>query len=101
MTTDFRNIRIEVSDGIATLTIDRPAVRNALDRTTVGECLRALDLLESDPAAAVLIVTGAGEASFVAGADINDIRERTGADGLSPISSVNWRAIRGVAVDRS
>ena len=87
MTTEFRNIRIDVSDGIGTLTVDRPSVRNALDRATVGECLRALDLLESDPAAAVLIVTGAGDTSFVSGADINDIRERTGADGLSAISS--------------
>ena len=87
MTTEFRNIRIDVGEGIATLTIDRPSVRNALDRATVAECHGALDRLESDPDAGVLIVTGAGEASFVSGADINDIRERTGADGLSAISS--------------
>ena len=87
MSTEFRNIRVEVSEGIATLTIDRPAVRNALDRTTVGECHRALDALDSDPDAGVLIVTGAGETSFVSGADINDIRERTREDGLSAISS--------------
>jgi enoyl-CoA hydratase len=83
----FRNIRIDLTENIATLTIDRPTVKNALDRETVAECHTALQALESDPAAAVLIITGAGESSFVSGADINDIRERTGADGLAAISS--------------
>jgi enoyl-CoA hydratase len=83
----YRNIRIDLTENIATLTIDRPSVKNALDRETVAECHTALQALESDPAAGVLIITGAGESSFVSGADINDIRERTGADGLAAISS--------------
>ena len=83
----FRNIRIDVTENIATLTIDRPTVKNALDRETVTECHTALQTLEGDPAAGVLIITGAGESSFVSGADINDIRERTRADGLAAISS--------------
>ena len=87
MTTEFRNIRVDVSEGIATLTIDRPSVRNALDRQTVDECHHALDSLERESDAGVLIVTGAGDTSFVSGADINDVRERTEADGLSAISS--------------
>jgi enoyl-CoA hydratase len=80
-------IRIDISESIATLTIDRPAVKNALDRDTVGECHRALDALEPNEEAGVLIITGAGESSFVSGADINDLRSRTGADGLAAINS--------------
>jgi enoyl-CoA hydratase len=81
------NIRVDVSESIATLTIDRPAVKNALDRHTVNECHRALEALEQNPDIGVLIVTGAGESSFVSGADINDLRGRTGSDGLAAISS--------------
>jgi enoyl-CoA hydratase/carnithine racemase len=81
------SIKVDVSDSIATLTIDRPAVKNALDRATVEECRRALDALAIDPGVGVLIVTGGGESAFVSGADINDIRARTGADGLAAINS--------------
>ena len=85
--TEFRNIRIDVSESIATLTIDRPAVKNALDRATVAECHAALEALAAQDDVGVLVVTGAGESSFVSGADISDIRSRTGADGLDAISS--------------
>lgn len=83
----FRNIRVDLTENIATLTIDRPSVKNALDRETVAECHAALQSLESEPTAGVLIITGAGESSFVSGADINDVRQRTRADGLAAISS--------------
>jgi enoyl-CoA hydratase len=85
--TDFRNIRVDLSENIATLTIDRPAVKNALDRETVGECHAALEALAANAEAGALIVTGAGESAFVSGADIRDIEGRTGADGLAAISS--------------
>jgi enoyl-CoA hydratase len=87
MNTDYRNIRVELTEHIATLTIDRPAVKNALDRETADECHAALQTLEANADAGVLIVTGTGESSFVSGADINDIRGRTRADGLAAISS--------------
>jgi enoyl-CoA hydratase len=83
----FTNIRVDISESIATLTIDRPQVKNALDLQTVNECHAALDALESREDTGVLIVTGAGESAFVSGADINDIRARTGADGLAAINS--------------
>jgi enoyl-CoA hydratase len=85
--TEFRNIRIDLSENIATLTIDRPAVKNALDRQTVDECHAALEALAADADAGVLPFTGAGESAFVSGADITDIRSRTAADGLAAISS--------------
>jgi enoyl-CoA hydratase len=84
---EFRNIRVDVSENIATLTVDRPAVKNALDRETVDECHAALETLEGNAEAGVLIITGAGESAFVSGSDINDIRSRSGADGLAAISS--------------
>jgi enoyl-CoA hydratase len=83
----FQNIRVDISESIATLTIDRPSVKNALDLATVREFHVALDELAVNDSAGVLIITGAGEASFVSGADINDIRARSRDDGLAAINS--------------
>jgi enoyl-CoA hydratase len=83
----YTNIRVDVSESIATLTIDRPAVKNALNRETVAESLAALAELETREDVGVLIVTGSGESSFVSGSDINDIRKRTRDDGLAAIAS--------------
>jgi enoyl-CoA hydratase len=85
MSTD--NVRIDISDSIATITVDRPSVKNALDLDTVNELHAALDRLAGHDDVGVLIVTGAGESSFVSGADINDIRARNRADGLAAINS--------------
>ena len=83
----FQNIRVDISESIATLTVDRPSVKNALNLETVNEFHRALDELAASDGVGVLIVTGAGETSFVSGADINDIRARTRDDGLAAINS--------------
>lgn len=94
MSTDaFQNIRVDISESIATITVDRPAVKNALNLETVNELHRALDDLAGNDAAGVLIITGAGESSFVSGADINDIRARTRDDGLSAINSALFAKI--------
>jgi enoyl-CoA hydratase len=53
----------------------------------VDECRSALRALAADASVGVLIITGAGESSFVSGADINDIRERGRDDGLAAINS--------------
>jgi enoyl-CoA hydratase len=82
-----RNIRIDTFESIATITVDRPSVKNALDLDTVRELHHALDRLAASDDAGVLIITGAGESSFVSGADINDIRARTRDDGLAAINS--------------
>ena len=89
----YRNIRVAADDGIATLTIDRASVRNALNLETVQEFHRALTELAADESVAVLIVTGAGEVAFVSGADINDIRSRTIAEGLAAINSSLFAAL--------
>jgi enoyl-CoA hydratase len=81
------NIRVEMAESIATLTIDRPDVKNALNLETVDEMRAALATLAANPDAGVLIITGAGEAAFVSGADINDIRARGRDEGLAAINS--------------
>ena len=87
------NIRVDISESIATLTIDRPAVKNALNLETVQECHAALAELAANADVGVLIVTGAGESSFVSGADINDIRARGLHDGLAAINSSLFAAL--------
>jgi enoyl-CoA hydratase/carnithine racemase len=81
------NIRVEMAESIATLTIDRPEVKNALDLETVNEVRAALQSLAANGDVGVLIITGAGEAAFVSGADINDIRARGRDEGLAAINS--------------
>lgn len=77
----YENILYDVKDQIARITVSRPAVLNALNRATVEELGRAFDAARDDTAVRVLILTGAGEKSFVAGADINELAKRTPVDG--------------------
>ncbi len=73
---DYRNLKVTVDEGIATIVVDRPAVKNALNLETVHEGYAALAELAARDEVGALIITGAGESSFVSGADINDIRAR-------------------------
>jgi enoyl-CoA hydratase len=67
---DFANLKLERHDGVATVTIDRPRVLNALDPETLREIARAIREVRRDATARVLVITGAGEKAFSAGADI-------------------------------
>jgi enoyl-CoA hydratase/carnithine racemase len=53
--------RVEVAEGVATLTLDRPEKLNALNRALLSEFGAALDQVQADPAVGVLVLTGAGE----------------------------------------
>ena len=77
----YENVLFEVRDQIARITINRPAVLNALNRKTVEELSDCLDAARRDDAVRVLILTGAGEKAFIAGADINELAKRTPVDG--------------------
>jgi len=68
----FENLLYEKRDGIGFITFNRPKVLNALNRRTVEELRDALVDARDDAAVRVVILTGAGEKSFVAGADIGD-----------------------------
>lgn len=83
----YQNIRVDVAESIATLTIDRPDVKNALDLATVNELRAALQSTAATEEVGVLVITGAGESAFVSGADINDIRARGRDEGLAAINS--------------
>ena len=73
----YETLRVETEGGVALLTIDRQEKRNALNSTVRAELVAALDALRDDDAVRVLVVTGAGEKAFVAGADIGEFAERT------------------------
>lgn len=75
----YQNILIERDEHIAVITINRPQVRNALDALTLRELGAAVDEIEADQTVRALVVTGAGDRAFVAGADINEIRDLVGA----------------------
>jgi enoyl-CoA hydratase len=70
----YENIVVEKKDGVGYVTIDRPKVLNALSIATVEELLEAFEELKTDDTVKVVILTGAGEKSFVAGADISEFR---------------------------
>jgi enoyl-CoA hydratase len=90
----FLHLRLErAADGIALLTIHRPEKLNALNNTTMAELDDALRSIRSDPAVHGLIVTGAGEKAFVAGADISELVDATPLDGKA-------RCLRDQAVMR-
>ena len=69
----FENLLLERDGAVAVLTINRPQVLNALSTRTLDDLRRAVLELKHDPAIRVVIITGAGEKSFVAGADINEL----------------------------
>jgi enoyl-CoA hydratase len=77
----FENLLFEKKDGIAFITLNRPNVLNALNRKTVEELRDVLVDARDDASVRVLILTGAGEKSFVAGADIGELAQRTAVDG--------------------
>jgi enoyl-CoA hydratase len=73
----YQNILVETNNRISFLTINRPDKRNALNQATRDEMVHALDSLERSSESRVLIVTGAGDKAFIAGADINEFEGRT------------------------
>jgi enoyl-CoA hydratase len=77
----YENILFEKKDSIAYIIFNRPKVLNALNRKTVEELRDALLDGREDSSVRVLILTGAGEKSFVAGADISELAQRTPVDG--------------------
>src|SRR5437016_10559434 len=77
----YENILYEKKDGIAYITFNRPKVLNALNRKTVEELQHALVDTRDDQSVRVLILTGAGEKAFVAGADIGELALQTPVNG--------------------
>ncbi|MCY9806363.1 enoyl-CoA hydratase-related protein [Lentilactobacillus senioris] len=75
-TPNYENILLTVENDIATLTINRPKSMNALNTATLIEIGQAFDLIrENQDEVKIVVVTGAGEKAFVAGADISEMRD--------------------------
>lgn len=68
------HVRIETVGTARIFTVDRPAARNAMSVEIADACMRALDELEHDRSLRTLILTGAGNAAFVSGADLKFLR---------------------------
>jgi enoyl-CoA hydratase len=77
----FDNLLIERDDAVAVITFNRPKVLNALNGQTLNELETALGDLKNDAAVRALVLTGAGEKAFVAGADINELAVLTPVEG--------------------
>jgi enoyl-CoA hydratase/carnithine racemase len=67
---------VEVADGVGRVTLNRPEVRNALNATLLRELEDALARFEADPAVRVVVLAGAGERAFCAGADLKGAGDR-------------------------
>ncbi len=74
-------VRVETADGVRTVTVNRPEKLNALNAEVLCQFERAIHEAASDSTLRCLIVTGAGEKAFIAGADIGELAKLTALDG--------------------
>jgi len=90
----YQALLVDRADGIATITMNRPEARNALDLTMREEMLGALDELERDPAVRVVLLTGAG-GHFSAGGDVKSMQKKhTAAEGRARVELLNRFVLR-------
>ncbi|MDX1708590.1 MAG: enoyl-CoA hydratase-related protein [Desulfobacterales bacterium] len=87
----YEHIIFQVEEGIATITFNRPKALNALNAALLDEFSKALDEIEADENIRVLVLTGSGDKSFVAGADITELAT------FSPLTAKNF-AQKGHAI---
>lgn len=72
--TTYQTLRVDVSDRIALVTLNRPEVRNAINAQVQADLRSALDEFREDDSVGVVVITGAGEKAFAAGADIAQLQ---------------------------
>ena len=90
----YETLLVERGDGIATITLNRPEARNALDFAMRRELLSVLDEIEADPTSRVAILTGAG-GHFCSGGDVKTMRTRhTAAEGRGRVEMLNRLVLR-------
>jgi enoyl-CoA hydratase len=77
----LENILVERDGAVVVVTINRPAVLNALNRRTVAEIRQVMEQLRDDDGVRAIVLTGAGDKAFVAGADVNELAVLTPVQG--------------------
>jgi len=85
-------------DGVALVTLDRPEVLNALDYKTLGELVDALEALDGDESVRCIVVTGAGDRAFAAGADIKEMADATPVTLTVANNFARWERLRRIRV---
>jgi enoyl-CoA hydratase len=91
----YENILVEKRDKIAIVTVNRPKVLNALSTKTFLDLADAFEGLRKDKDVAVVILTGAGEKAFVAGADISEFASFT-PDDARDYGRLGWRTMLAI-----
>jgi enoyl-CoA hydratase len=89
---------LEVEDRVAVITLNAPERRNAIDREMVRSLHADLHSLMEDDELAAVVITGADEKAFAAGADIAELKERSALDALASINSSLFRRIEDFPV---
>jgi enoyl-CoA hydratase len=79
----YKNLLVEIEDGIAFVKINRPSVLNALNRETLRELQQAMKEVEGREDVRAVILTGEGEKAFVAGADVAEMKAMNPAEALA------------------
>src|SRR5687767_5832742 len=77
----FETLLVERDGAVVVVTINRPKVLNALNNQTISDLQRAMHDFQHDAAVRAIVITGAGERAFVAGADINELAVLSPAEG--------------------
>lgn len=90
---EFETLAIDIHDGWAEITLNRPDVLNALNRQMVDDLHAALEALATNEDVRGLIFLGAGDRAFVAGADISELVDRSRADALLGINAAVFQKI--------
>ncbi|WP_191980810.1 enoyl-CoA hydratase-related protein, partial [Clostridium haemolyticum] len=78
---EHKNVLLEKENNIAIVTINRPEALNALNTNTLNELDLVVDEVAKDDNILVVILTGAGEKAFVAGADISEMKDKNVMEG--------------------
>src|SRR5256714_5038059 len=90
----YEHIKVEIEAPIATITLDRPKVLNALSPAVIAEVGGALQDFDADESIRAVVITG-GPKVFAAGADIGDMAERSAAEQLNRDQTGAWMPISG------
>lgn len=91
---DYANLIVDVAERIATVTVNRPKSLNALNRATVLELQSVFEELEAREDVGAVLLTGAGEKAFVAGADISEMR------GITPLQALDFAVLGQQVLER-